>query len=101
MARRAHVFSGDPAVHARLTAGLLILAVMQLPGAIAFAFDGALIGAHDLPPALRWSMTITRYFDAHSVMGLIGAIGWLHTAIVDFTPAGANARTGNPLPYSS
>jgi putative MATE family efflux protein len=42
-----HVFSGDPAVHARLTAGLLILAVMQFPGAIAFAFDGALIGAHD------------------------------------------------------
>ena len=42
-----HVFSGDPAVHSRLTAGLLILAVMQFPGAIAFAFDGALIGAHD------------------------------------------------------
>ena len=42
-----HVFSGDPAVHARLTSGLLILAVMQFPGAIAFAFDGALIGAHD------------------------------------------------------
>ena len=42
-----HVFSGDPAVHERLTMGLLILAVMQFPGAIAFAFDGALIGAHD------------------------------------------------------
>jgi putative MATE family efflux protein len=42
-----HVFSGDPAVHSRLVAGLLILAVMQFPGAIAFAFDGALIGAHD------------------------------------------------------
>jgi putative MATE family efflux protein len=42
-----HVFSSDPAVHSRLTAGLLILAVMQFPGAIAFAFDGALIGAHD------------------------------------------------------
>jgi putative MATE family efflux protein len=41
------LFSGDPAVHSRLTAGLLILAVMQFPGAIAFAFDGALIGAHD------------------------------------------------------
>ena len=42
-----HLFSSDPAVQARLTAGLLILAVMQFPGAIAFAFDGALIGAHD------------------------------------------------------
>jgi putative MATE family efflux protein len=42
-----HVFSNDPAVIERLTAGLLILAVMQFPGAVAFAFDGALIGAHD------------------------------------------------------
>jgi len=42
-----YLFSSDPAVHSRLTAGLLILAVMQFPGAVAFAFDGALIGAHD------------------------------------------------------
>ena len=41
------IFTDDPAVQSRLTAGLLILAVMQLPGAIAFALDGALIGAHD------------------------------------------------------
>jgi Na+-driven multidrug efflux pump len=42
-----YLFSNDPAVRQRLTAGLLILAVMQLPGAVAFALDGALIGAHD------------------------------------------------------
>ncbi len=42
-----HIFSGDTAVRSRLTAGLLILAVMQFPGAVAFALDGALIGAHD------------------------------------------------------
>jgi putative MATE family efflux protein len=42
-----HVFTTDPAVQSRLTGGLLILAVMQFPGAIAFALDGALIGAHD------------------------------------------------------
>ena len=42
-----HIFTGDGAVQSRLTAGLLILAVMQFPGAIAFAFDGALIGAKD------------------------------------------------------
>lgn len=41
------VFSGDDAVRSRLTAGLIILAVMQIPGAIAFAYDGALIGAKD------------------------------------------------------
>jgi putative MATE family efflux protein len=43
----SHVFSDDPAVQSRLVAGLLILAVMQFPGAIAFALDGALIGAQD------------------------------------------------------
>ena len=41
------IFSEDSAVRSRLTAGLIILAVMQLPGAIAFALDGALIGAKD------------------------------------------------------
>ena len=43
-----HVFSNDPAVQSRITAALLVLAVMQFPGAIAFAMDGALIGAHDM-----------------------------------------------------
>ncbi len=42
-----HAFTGDPAVVSRVTAGLLVLAVMQLPGAVAFALDGALIGAND------------------------------------------------------
>jgi Na+-driven multidrug efflux pump len=43
-----HVFTGDAAVRSRLVAALLVLAVMQFPGAIAFALDGALIGAHDM-----------------------------------------------------
>jgi len=43
-----HVFSADPAVQSRLTGALLVLAVMQIPGAVAFALDGALIGAHDM-----------------------------------------------------
>ncbi len=42
-----YLFSDDPSVRSRLTAGLLILAVMQFPGAVAFAYDGALIGAKD------------------------------------------------------
>lgn len=42
-----HVFSGDADVRSRLTFGLLILAVMQFPGAVAFALDGALIGGQD------------------------------------------------------
>ena len=40
-------FSDDPAVHQRVLAGVLIVAAMQFPGAIAFALDGALIGAQD------------------------------------------------------
>ncbi len=42
------VFTTDPAVRSRLIGALLVLAVMQFPGAIAFALDGALIGAHDM-----------------------------------------------------
>ena len=42
------VFTGDPAVQSRLVAALLVLAVMQFPGAVAFALDGALIGAQDM-----------------------------------------------------
>jgi putative MATE family efflux protein len=42
-----HAFSDDPAVVARATAVLLWLAVALVPGAIAFAYDGVLIGAGD------------------------------------------------------
>jgi putative MATE family efflux protein len=42
-----HAFSADPAVIARATAVLLWLAVAIVPGAIAFAYDGVLIGAGD------------------------------------------------------
>jgi putative MATE family efflux protein len=42
-----HLFSSDSAVTDRATGGLLWLAVMLIPGAIAFAYDGVLIGAGD------------------------------------------------------
>ncbi len=42
-----HAFSSDPAVVARATAVLLWLAAALVPGAIAFAYDGVLIGAGD------------------------------------------------------
>ena len=38
-------FSGDQAVVSRASGGLLVLAVLLIPGASAFAFDGILIGA--------------------------------------------------------
>lgn len=55
------VFTTDGAVQSRLTAGLLILAVMQFPGALAFAYDGALIGAKD-----------ERWLGHRAVLNLIG-----------------------------
>ena len=41
------VFTNDPEVASRVAVGILFLAVMQFPGAIAFALDGVLIGGHD------------------------------------------------------
>jgi putative MATE family efflux protein len=42
-----HAFTGDDAVVARATSALWWLAVLLVPGAIAFAYDGVLIGAAD------------------------------------------------------
>ena len=42
-----YVFTGDVAVIERSTSGLWWLAAILIPGGIAFAYDGALIGAGD------------------------------------------------------
>lgn len=42
-----HLFTADGAVVSRATAGLAMLAIIQLPAGVAFALDGALIGAED------------------------------------------------------
>jgi Na+-driven multidrug efflux pump len=42
-----HAFSDDPAVVVRATSALLFLALLVLPGAVAFADDGVLIGIGD------------------------------------------------------
>ena len=44
----ARVFTDDPAVVSRITAGLVVLGLMLVPGAMAFALDGVLIGAGDV-----------------------------------------------------
>ena len=41
------LFSDDDAVVGRVLVGTLFLAVLQIPGAVAFALDGVLIGGHD------------------------------------------------------
>ncbi|MEM9746430.1 MAG: MATE family efflux transporter [Actinomycetota bacterium] len=43
----SRLFTDDPAVVSRATAALIVLGVMMIPGAIAFATDGSLIGAGD------------------------------------------------------
>jgi len=43
----AQAFTDDPAVVDRATTALRILALIMLPGALAFAYDGVLIGAAD------------------------------------------------------
>lgn len=43
----ARAFSADGAVISRATVGLILLAIVLLPGAVAFAYDGILIGAAD------------------------------------------------------
>ncbi len=43
----ARAFTADAAVVDRATVGLVLLAVLLLPGAVAFAYDGVLIGAGD------------------------------------------------------
>ena len=42
-----HAFTADPAVIERTTSVVLWLALITLPGAVAFAYDGVLIGAAD------------------------------------------------------
>lgn len=42
-----HLFTSDEAVISRATSALLFLAILLLPGALAFAYDGILIGAAD------------------------------------------------------
>ena len=53
-----HIFTGDRAIVHRTTIALLILALMQLPGAIAFQWDGVLMGANDFGFLAR-AMAIT------------------------------------------
>jgi MATE family, multidrug efflux pump len=44
----ARVFTRDGAVGSRATGGLVVLALLLVPGAVAFALDGVLIGAGDV-----------------------------------------------------
>jgi Na+-driven multidrug efflux pump len=50
-----HIFSGDEAVVHRAIVALVMVGVMQVPGAIAFVTDGILMGASDFR-FLQWAI---------------------------------------------
>ena len=52
------VFTDDPAVVDAARVALVVLALMQLPGALTFVTDGILMGANDFRN-LRWSTTVS------------------------------------------
>ncbi|MGH9274751.1 MAG: MATE family efflux transporter [Acidimicrobiales bacterium] len=52
-----NLFTDDPEVGRAATIALVLLAVMQVPGAVVFVLDGVLMGANDFRD-LRWSTTI-------------------------------------------
>jgi Na+-driven multidrug efflux pump len=52
-----HAFSADPSVRHEATTAILLLGVLQLPGAVTFVLDGVLMGANDFRD-LRWQTTI-------------------------------------------
>ncbi len=68
----ARLFSSDGAVISRVIAGSLLLAAMQIPGAVAFALDGVLIGGHD-----------TRYLGRAAMFNLIPWLPCLVVVIVN------------------
>jgi MATE family, multidrug efflux pump len=79
-------FNTDPDVTSRVTAGLVVLAVLLLPGSVAFALDGVLIGAGDvrfLGRAMVMALVIYVPFVAlpllHPSLGIIGV--WLALAV--------------------
>lgn len=51
------LFSSEPDVRSGATLALVVLAVMQLPGAVTFVLDGVLMGANDFAD-LRWQTTL-------------------------------------------
>jgi putative MATE family efflux protein len=70
------LFSGDGAVTGRATAGLLALAVLLLPGAVAFAFDGIFIGLGEYRFLARvMALTLCAFLPAITVVVLVPSLG--------------------------
>jgi putative MATE family efflux protein len=93
----ARVFTADPTVTSRTTAGLVVLAAVLLPGAVAFALDGVLIGAGDvryLGRAMVISLAIYLPFAALPLaVPSIGIVGvWVALLVWMLSRAGLMTR---------
>lgn len=82
-----HIFTNDAAVISRVTAGLLILGVIQIPGAVAFALDGALIGGQD-----------SRFLGRAAVFNLVAYVPFL-VATVMYPALGIGGLWGGQLAW--
>jgi putative MATE family efflux protein len=96
-----HAFTGDPAVAARATDAMLWLALLLVPGALAFAYDGVLIGAADYRflglAALGYLLAITPF--GLAVLGFdLGIAGiWASLALWMVMRAAVNHRRSRRL----
>ncbi|MGA9279321.1 MATE family efflux transporter [Ilumatobacter sp.] len=80
----ARLFTTDPLVISRATVGLLILALVMIPGSLAFSTDGSLIGAGDYRflgrAALAYLVAVTPVaivvlmFPALGIVGIWGGL---------------------------
>jgi putative MATE family efflux protein len=94
-----HAFSADAGVIRQATLALLFVAALQVPGAIAFTFDGILMGASDFRFLAR-AMTLALgaflpFFAAVRVWPRLGLAGvWTGLAVAMCVRAGTNWRRG-------
>lgn len=91
------LFSDDPDVIGDARLALVVLAAMQLPGALTFVYDGVLMGANDFRD-LRWQTTIAfvvalPLFAVVRVEPSLGIVGvWLALLAWMCVRAARNAR---------
>lgn len=100
-------FTGDERVIAAATTAILVLAAMQVPAAVAFVLDGALMGASDFA-FLRWTTVAALVVFVPFAVAVFGGagIGLLWTGLLAWVctrgaVAWARYRSGRWLPAGS
>jgi len=101
----AHVFTDDGDVRSRAVGVLVLLGVAQVPGAVAFVLDGALLGAADYRGLQRATMGAAALFIPIAVLVLadrdLGVVTlWLGLIVWMTARAGLNSRRWRRLTLS-